>query len=137
MPTLYLLALERAPALWLALNTLVQSFPLQVLMMVPPGCRKELMSYTDFPTRTYPWDWIMAALIPVPAGAEGVFEEPLFLEPLFLEPLFLEPFFLEPFFFFINSLPTLGSTSIAMTSNVANKRRREIFFEGMEFLYRW
>lgn len=37
VPTLYLFALESAPLLWLALYKDVQSFPLQVLMILPPG----------------------------------------------------------------------------------------------------
>ena len=71
----------------------------------------------------------MAALIPVPFGAEGVlpFPDPLFL---FFPPFFFPPFLFFLFFFFIKSLPKLGSTSIAMTSRVANMRRRNVF-EGI------
>ncbi len=140
VPTLYLFALESAPLLWLALNRAVQSFPLHVSMMLPPGCRKELMSKTEFPTRTYPLDLIVAAVIPVPVGAVGVLPfpdplplpfPPLFFPPLFFPPLFFPPLFFPPFFFFfIKSLPMLGSTSMAMTSRVANTNNRS-FFEGI------
>lgn len=60
----------------------------------------------------------MAALIPVPVGADGDLEGFLDLDGLF----FFPPFFLP--FLFISSLPIEGSTNMAMIRREAKSSRR-------------
>ena len=80
------------------------------------------MLYTEEPTFTQPFCWIVAAEMPDGADGVGVLEGEGFLPfPLPLPlPLPL------PFFFFIRSRPSIPSTKNAMTKRHAKKNNRNL-----------